>query len=229
MKLLSKSVNLNSNRGLSYNKMKNWYGNLVKPRTIPPPYKHITQIGDPTLRLKAQPVDVDTIKSVKVQKIIKQMRDVFEKYNSVGLAAPQIGVPLRIIAIGFSNGVMKQWSAEEIQARDMTLLPFTIVINPEVKITDYNKLVFPESCESVKGYWADVPRFKAVNLNGFNQNGEALNLETKGWLSRIIQHEMDHLNGTLYTDIMNRKSLTCGGWEIINERNGSVNLPYKPS
>lgn len=103
-----------------------------------------------------------------------------------------------------------------------------MVINPEVKITDFSKIVFSESCESVRGFTADVPRYRALKLRGFDENNEEFEVELNGWNARIVQHEMDHLNGKLYTDIMDRKSLSCSCWQVVNERGGRVHMPFKP-
>lgn len=81
----------------------------------------------------------------------------------------------------------------------------------------------------MKGFSADVPRFHKILLTGLDQNGQDLEIEAKGWTARIIQHEMDHLNGVLYTDLMDRKSLACSCWTVINERGGKVELPYGAS
>lgn len=81
----------------------------------------------------------------------------------------------------------------------------------------------------MKGFSAEVPRFYQVQLTGLDENAEDLKIEAKGWTARIIQHEMDHLNGVLYTDLMDRKSLVCSCWAVVNERNGRVELPYDAS
>ncbi|KAJ8942698.1 hypothetical protein NQ314_010022 [Rhamnusium bicolor] len=108
----------------------------------------------------------------------------------------------------------------------MDLMYLHVVINPEVKILDYSKIIFPEACESVKGFFADVPRYRALELKGLDENGKQFSQYATGWLARIIQHEMDHLNGIIYTDIMDRKSLTCSCWNVVNDRGGRVELPY---
>lgn len=66
----------------------------------------------------------------------------------------------------------------------------------------------------------------SFNLLGLDEEGKPFVLQTKGWLSRIIQHEIDHLNGKVYTDIMDRKTLTCSCWRVVNERQGKVELPF---
>lgn len=76
------------------------------------------------------------------------------------------------------------------------------------------------------GYSAEVPRYKNIQLTGFNENGEDITLSAHGWCARVIQHEVDHLNGILYTDIMNGKSFCCSGWDKINQNGGRVELRY---
>ncbi|XP_065156281.1 peptide deformylase, mitochondrial-like [Atheta coriaria] len=201
---------------------------LRKPRRMKPPYKHVVQIGDPTLRQTAEEVPTDLIDSKEIQTILHKMKDVYTKYNCCGLSAPQVGVSLRIIMVGMNKKQMKEHTPEEIKIKQIKEFDFQIFINPVVKVTDYTKILFPESCESVRGFWAEVPRYQAITLQGHNEIGKEMNMELSGWMARIVQHEMDHLNGKLYTDIMDRKTLTCGCWDIINERNGGVILPYRP-
>lgn len=97
-----------------------------------------------------------------------------------------------------------------------------------MKVTDYTKVTFQEGCESVKGFVADVPRCISVELTGFDEEGKMLNKNFVGWPARIVQHEMDHLDGTLYTDIMDRNTLACGFWEHVNKNNGRIELPFRP-
>lgn len=74
-----------------------------------------------------------------------------------------------------------------------------------------------------------MPRYKAIQVKGFNEDAEAVQIDANGWNARIIQHEIDHLDGKLYTDLMDRKTLCCACWEIVNERSGKVLLPYSPN
>nr|CAD7417435.1 unnamed protein product [Timema poppensis] len=128
-----------------------------------------------------------------------------------------------------------------------------VFINPEMKVLNYEKLVFPEGCESVRGFAADVPRYKEVtvpnneiaakatldhdydaclvpvsNQLGLNERGEAVSLQVAGWPARIVQHEMDHLIGRLYTDSMMRSSLACTAWHQVNASGGKLHIPYTP-
>lgn len=101
-------------------------------------------------------------------------------------------------------------------------------INPELKVTDFTKRNFYESCESVRGYYAEVPRYDEILLNGYNENGEKVELKLNGWNARIAQHEMDHLDGQIYVDVMNRKTLSCSCWEAVNVKEGRVAIPFCP-
>lgn len=105
---------------------------------------------------------------------------------------------------------------------------FQTVINPVIKITNYDQKVFPEGCASVCGFNGEVPRYCEILLSGFNENGEPFEKPLKGWNARIAQHELDHLNGQLFVDIMNRKSFTCSNWEAVNKHEGQLFIPFYP-
>lgn len=79
---------------------------------------------------------------------------------------------------------------------------------------------------SVRGFSAEVERYEAVKLSGLDREGEPLSLELSGWNARIAQHEMDHLDGKLYTDHMDRSTFTCTCWETVNTKSGRVEIPF---
>ncbi|XP_044757009.1 peptide deformylase, mitochondrial-like [Coccinella septempunctata] len=216
-------------RHFSYKNVLTWYSSLVKPKPPTPPYKHITQIGDPCLRLISKPVTPEAIETEEIQKLIAYLKHVCRKYDCHGLSAPQIGVPLRIFTIGLTQKALKtDFTEKEIAIKNIQAIEPLVVINPEMKISDYKTVVLEESCESIKGFQADVPRYLSLELTGLDEFGENISMNAKGFTARIIQHEMDHLDGKLYTDIMNKKTLCCPNWQIVNERCGKVELPYGP-
>ncbi|XP_022906769.1 peptide deformylase, mitochondrial-like [Onthophagus taurus] len=215
-------------RSIGYWAFRTWYAKLWKRKPGNPPYNHVVQIGDPRLRVKCSPIPVEDIKSNEIQYLIKHLKHVLKRYDCVGLSAPQIGVDLQVFVMELSKKQLKDFSESEIKSKDVKVFPLTVVINPSVKIVDFNKIVFSESCESVKGFCGDVPRYKSIELTGYNENGENLKMEANGWLARIIQHETDHLNGKIYTDIMSKDTLACSCWEAVNENRGKVVLPYSP-
>ncbi|KAH8249960.1 hypothetical protein KR026_002661 [Drosophila bipectinata] len=204
-----------------------WYQKLWAPeRTNLPPYSHFTQIGDPVLRQKAAPVPQEHIQSPEIEAIVEQMVRVLRKFDCVGIAAPQIGVSLRIIAMEFKGGIRKELPEAVYQARQMTELPLTIFINPVLRVTSYTKLKHPEGCMSVRGFSAEVERFEGVSISGSNAKGVQSELELTGWNARIAQHEMDHLDGKLYTDHMDRSTFSCTCWEAVNTKSGRVEIPF---
>lgn len=101
-----------------------------------------------------------------------------------------------------------------------------MLINPVMKVTDYERRSFPETCASVHGYSAEVPRYNAVELSGINESGSEVKLPLIGWNARIAQHEMDHIDGIIFTDIMDRKSLTCTCWDAVNRHNGRIEIRF---
>ncbi|CAB3361997.1 Hypothetical predicted protein [Cloeon dipterum] len=218
-----------SKRGvLTFNKFRQMYQDFWKPPPPKPPYSHICQIGDPVLRGKASPVNVEEIGSAKIKKIIKTMESSLKSYKAIGLAAPQVGVPLRIVVFHFPEDALKTFDEKTLKIREMETIPFKVFINPAMKVTSPNKIRFPEACESIKGFSADVPRFYSVKLTGLNENGKKVEWDAKGWSARVIQHEMDHLDGRLYTDIMDKDSFSFGFWHNVNIRSGRFNLSFSP-
>lgn len=113
-------------RSISYQRLKNWYGNLVKPKPHDPPYKHVVQVGDPVLRTVSEPIPIKLINSPETNFLVHRMKHVFSKYSCIGLSAPQIGVPLRVIAIEFNENHMREYTEQEQKSREMSLIPFTV-------------------------------------------------------------------------------------------------------
>ncbi|CAD7084721.1 unnamed protein product [Hermetia illucens] len=187
---------------------KKWYRGLWEPKMVGPPYSHVTQIGDPILRKKSEPVPTEAVKSNEMNLLIEQMIDVLRKYELVGVAAPQIGIGLRIIAMEFREDLVKKFPPAVYGARQMSPLPMTVVINPILKVTNFNKVKFPEGCASVKGFSADVERYEEVNLKGVSRTGEEIDLNLK--------------------DIMDRSTFNCTCWEAINAHEGRVEIRFTP-
>ena len=99
---------------------------MWSPKYNHPPYNHVCQIGDPVLRQKAALVDLEELKSEKIQKVIQCMRHVMLQYQAIGIAAPQIGIPLRIIMIEFSESSKKHISPEMCANREITTIPLKV-------------------------------------------------------------------------------------------------------
>lgn len=110
----------------SHKSFRKWYQALWTPLRTEPPYDHVAQVGDPVLRQKACDVPPESITSPEVQFLVDRMTGVLRKYNCVGLAAPQIGVPLNIILLEFTEKMMKSHSSETVKLRQMETMPLTV-------------------------------------------------------------------------------------------------------
>lgn len=108
------------------NSFKSWYRSKWIPRRLEPPYTHIVQIGDPVLRQKSAALPVDAIKSKEVNFFIDQLIDVLHGYKLAGIAAPQVGMALKIIVMEFGDELKKEFTAEEYRVREMEKLPLTV-------------------------------------------------------------------------------------------------------
>ena len=190
-------------------------------------FSHVVQIGDPVLREVAEEVPKDMIKSEEIKNVISSLRNVVDLYNGVGMAAPQIGVPLKIICVQYTNQQMMFHSQEYLASRGVEPIPQRILINPKMTVLDEEILTFRESCCSMHAFSALVPRYKSIQVRAYNENAEPISWTLKNWPARILQHEIDHLDGKLFVDYMNVKSLSFDYWKHINKRGGDVTVSYR--
>lgn len=109
-----------------YWKLRDWYARLLPPKPSEPPYSHIVQIGDPKLRVPCENVNLTEINSPYMKTVLNQMKLVFKKYDCVGLAAPQLGVNLRIFVMEFSKRHVKQCKKKEVVIREISEMPFSV-------------------------------------------------------------------------------------------------------
>ncbi|XP_047452697.1 peptide deformylase, mitochondrial [Mugil cephalus] len=196
------------------------YLQYVKRKIAPPPgppYSHVCQVGDPVLRSQAAAVDPAAVTGPEVQQVISTMVKVMRKQECVGLSAPQIGVPLRIMALEYPQRMLDEICPATRAVQQMSVLPLRIFVNPELRVLDSRTVQFQEACESICGFSATVPRLLSVEVSGLNEKGEAVAWQASGWPARIVQHEMDHLNGVLYIDRMDSKTFININWEEHNE------------
>lgn len=182
-----------------------------------PPYGHVCQVGDPVLRSHASAVDPATVKGPEVQRVIETLIKVMRKLECVGLSAPQIGVPLRIMALEYPQKMVEETPPVMREARGLSMVPLRVFVNPQMRVLDGRTAVFQEACESLSGFSAAVPRYVSVEVSGLNEKAEEVTWQTSGWTARIIQHEMDHLDGVLYIDRMDSKSFININWQSYNE------------
>ncbi|MFZ3555429.1 peptide deformylase [Streptomyces sp. BH055] len=163
----------------------------------------IVAAGDPVLRRPAEPVE-GQLPDELLARLIAAMRVTMHAAPGVGLAAPQIGVPLRLAVIEDAAAV-----SEEVRAaRGRTPQPFRVLLNPSYEDAGGRRVAFYEGCLSVPGYQAVVARHERVRLRALDERGRAVDEEVTGWPARIVQHETDHLNGMLYLDRAEPRSLS---------------------
>ena len=151
----------------------------------------IIRQGHPTLTKVATPVEkVDQALQKLIDDMIFTMRDA----NGVGLAAPQIDIPIRLIVIETPPDYDDD--GEEIpNSRDLYIL-----VNPEIVNASRKKVTGMEGCLSIPGYLGEVERSQAIRVRSLDRRGKRQDLKLKGWAARIVQHEVDHLDGIMYTD-----------------------------
>jgi peptide deformylase len=166
----------------------------------------IRQVGEPELRQRARPLTVEEIRSAPIQGLIEQMRDAMREAPGVGLAAPQIGQSLQLAVIEDREEYLQGIAPAILQERERAPVPFHVIINPRLTIAEEAPAVFFEGCLSLDGFAALVPRVIAVRVDCLNERGEPVVIQARGWYGRILQHEIDHLNGTLYIDRMLSRS-----------------------
>lgn len=137
---------------------------IVSPPS--PPYGHVCQVGDPVLRSHAAAVDPAAITGPEIQKVISTMVRVMRGLECVGLSAPQVGVPLRILALEYPKKMLEESSPASQEARGLSVQPLRVFINPQLRVLDGRTVLFQEACESISGFSATVPRYLSVEVSG---------------------------------------------------------------
>jgi peptide deformylase len=168
----------------------------------------IVQVGEPGLRAPSRELSKDQILSPAIQNLIEYMRETVRDAPGVGLAAPQVAEPLRLAVIEDKADYQKSLSNEEIEKRERREIPFHVIVNPMIELLTEPTETFFEGCLSLPGFTALVSRAKAVRVHCLDHWGESRIIEASGWYARILQHEIDHLNGTLYIDRMQTRSFS---------------------
>lgn len=148
--------------------------------------RQIVFTPDPVLRRKARKV---TNINKDLQTLVDDMVETLRAAPGVGLAAPQIGVSERLIVI--------EYGSDEDEEAPKKLF---VVINPEITEASEEKVTGIEACLSIPQMAGEVERHQKIVVKGYNRHGKAIKIKTNGWLARIFQHEIDHLEGVLFTD-----------------------------
>lgn len=149
--------------------------------------REILKMGDPRLLRVAKPVE--DIRDPALKSVISDMYDSMRAANAFGLAAPQLGIDLRVLIFGFNESPFHP---------NEKPIPLTTLINPWLEMLTDETYEGIEGCLSVPGMRAMVPRITHIRYGGTLENGEPLEREVRGFHARLFQHEFDHLNGILY-------------------------------
>ncbi|HZO81625.1 MAG TPA: peptide deformylase [Candidatus Binataceae bacterium] len=159
----------------------------------------VSRLGHPVLRSQAQPVAPERIATPGFQSLLDDMVDTMREYNGVGLAAPQIHLPLRVAVLEVGH---------HPRYPEMPPVPLTFLINPQIEILERDTVDDWEGCLSIPELRGLVPRYRRLRVSALGRKGETLDFVAADFHARVVQHEHDHLNGEVYLDRMpNLRSL----------------------
>ena len=164
----------------------------------------IVQAGHPALRAVATPWD-GQVDDDELTELLALMHRTMRAAPGVGLAAPQIGLPVAVAVVEDPGA----GDDDVARVRERPVVPYRVLVNPSYAPEGDEPAAFYEGCLSVEGYQAVVVRARAVRLTGTDETGRLLDEVVTGWPARIVQHETDHLRGTLYVDRALTRSLSA--------------------
>lgn len=160
----------------------------------------IVQKGEAVLRQVAEKVPVGEIKTEKIQGILKDMSSaLITQDDGVAIAAPQIGIPLRIFVVSRKVEIMLK-GLEEAPEAERAMIKDAVYINPEISKVSRKKQILDEGCLSVRPIFGKVERSEKATITAYDENGKKFTKGASGLLAQIFQHETDHLNGILFVD-----------------------------
>jgi len=151
----------------------------------------IVTLPEAVLRRKARAV---TTFDKKFQILVDDMIETMREAPGVGLAAPQVGISERLIVVEYFENEEAEEAEEEAKKK------VWVMVNPEIVKTSEEKVMGVEGCLSVPNLVGEVERHLAIQVKGLNRRGQPMRVKAQGWLARIFQHELDHLDGVVFTD-----------------------------
>lgn len=151
----------------------------------------ISRLGNPQLREPSVEIPAEKIGSTEVKNLVKLLFEHMAHYGGVGIAAAQIGINKKVFVYGFESNPRYPGQGP---------VAMTAMINPT--IVEYSKqhIDMYEGCLSVRGLRGQVPRSEHITVEGFDEHGKAFSRKISGFEARVVQHEMDHLNGLVFVD-----------------------------
>ncbi len=162
----------------------------------------LVQLGEEVLRQPAREILAEEIRSGALRQLIADMHETLRDAPGVGLAAPQVGVSIQLAIVEDLPEYSRDIATGQLTERERRPVPFQVLINPEIVARGQEQTEFFEGCLSLTGFTALVPRSRQVTVRCLDEHGQSKVIEASGWYARILQHEIDHLNGTVYIDRM---------------------------
>jgi peptide deformylase len=163
----------------------------------------LLEAGEPVLRQTARTLTPEEITDDSTRELIASMLDFVRNAPGVGLAAPQIGCPLQLAVIEDRPEYIAKLSPEQLSSRQRQPVAAHVIVNPVLTIDESaGSAAFFEGCLSLPGFTAIVQRALSVRVDCLNERAEPVRIHAHGWYARILQHEIDHLHGTMYIDRM---------------------------
>ncbi len=164
----------------------------------------VARLGHPVLRQKASDVEIKDIKAGKFKQLIEDMVETMHAYEGVGLAGPQVHLPLRVFVFEVQERVAKRRGVKQVNVG--------AIFNATYEGIGTDRISDWEGCLSVPFLGAETPRFKRLRLRGVDHDGDPVDIEVDDFTARIFQHEVDHTDGYVYLD---RCDLRTAGYTIV--------------
>jgi peptide deformylase len=169
----------------------------------------IAQVGDPVLRIRATEVLPEELHSLEVQRLIDDLIETRRAAGGAGLAANQVSAPKRVAVVEVDDAARQRYPYKP-------LFPLTVLINPVIEPLSEETLLINEGCLSVPNLRGDVERTVSVQIRYLDRDGQACTVAVEGLTAGTFQHEVDHLDGVLFLDRADSRSLST--WEEFERR-----------
>ncbi len=156
--------------------------------------RKIIRMGHPVLRRRARPLRHEELASDELHRLVADMVDTLHDYGGIGLAAPQVNESVRLALIEIPGGPTRYGELDH--------MPLTVCVNPEIEVLDETVAGYWEGCLSIPGLRGFVERPQHIRVRYLDLEGDQCELEARGFLATVFQHEFDHLDGHLYVDRM---------------------------
>ena len=164
----------------------------------------VSRMGHPVLRQRAKDIPPEEITTPPLQRLVADMVETMVDYEGIGLAAPQVYRPLRLIVLGMPD----------VDPEEEGVIPLTVLFNPEFTAMSEDRVDGWEGCLSIPDIRGVVPRSAAVKVKGLDVEGQQVEFAAEGFFARVLQHEIDHLDGVLFPMRMTDLSLLSFNEEL---------------